>query len=138
MRAPSPGLPIGGGGAERSLPSATVKVSVHVTGGVFGDDLLTAVNGDELTVHEAGEQLVSRQLPARSVARVRQLARQVAELDVVSHAEPAVDGGTTTIEIDDDDARHRTIVVAAGDDPPGVVWDLLDTVEALQQPHRSG
>ncbi len=111
-----------------------MKVSIHVTGGVFGDDVLTAVDGDELTMRRGdGQQLVSRQLPAQSAAEVSRLARQVAELDVVSRGEPAVDGGTTRIEIDDD-AMHRTIVVAAGDDPPRAVWDLLDAVEALQGP----
>ena len=105
-----------------------------MTGGLFGDDVLTSVDGDELTVHEAGEQRASRQLPARSAKKVRELARQVAELgEFPSKAEPADDGGSTTIEIDDD-AAHRTIVIAAGDDPPSLVWDLLDTVEALGGP----
>jgi hypothetical protein len=108
-----------------------VKVTVHVEGGVFGDDTVTSVTDDEVTVRDAGELRVTRQLPASSVDRVRQLARQVADVTIVDQpAAKAIDGGTTTIAIDDE-AHRRTIVLSAGDDPPNVVWDLLDAVEAL-------
>ena len=107
-----------------------MKVTVQVTGGLFGDDVLTSVEGDELTVEEDGKVRARRHLSRRSATALRTLVRQVAELDVVSKAEAAVDGGTTTIEIDDG-SEHHTVVVAAGDDPPQAVWDLLDEVEAL-------
>lgn len=111
-----------------------LEVTVHKVGGVFGDEKVTRVTQQKITVTTNGAVEAERELPDDAHAEVRKLARKVAELTVPERAEAAYvdDGGTTTIEITLPDASQR-IVLNAGDDAPQSVWDLLDGLERARQ-----
>ena len=107
-----------------------MMITVHVVGGVFGDDRMTRIQGRTLTVTNRGAVEAERKLRADTVAELTRLARVVADLNRSPSAEPGYvdDGGTTTIEITLPDISAR-IVLSAGDDAPRPVWDLLDAVD---------
>lgn len=110
-----------------------VEVTVHTVGGVFGDDKVTRVARQTMTVTNHGKVEAERALPAGAQAEVSKLAHEVAELTMPDPPEAAYvpDGGTTTIEISLPEA-HQRIVLNAGDDAPQPVWDLLDGLERVR------
>jgi hypothetical protein len=112
-------------------------VSVRFAGGLFGDDRTITLTDDEATVTDQGVVRLHRPIAGATVDEIRELARRVAALDAPGGpgGEPAVDGGTTTIEIRDGD-RQRILVVGAGEERPDVVWALLDALEALAEGSR--
>ena len=107
-----------------------MTITVHMVGGVFGDDRMTRIQGRTLTVSNRGAVEAERGLRADTMAELTRLARVVAELDRSPSAEPEYvdDGGTTTIEITLPDISAQ-ILLSAGDDAPTPVWDLLDAVD---------
>ena len=111
-----------------------LEVTVRTVGGVFGDDRVTRISNQTLTVTNHGEVEAEQELAAASQAEVAELAQQVAELTVPPPAESGYvdDGGSTTIEITLPDAQQR-IVLNAGDDAPQPVWDFLDGLDRARQ-----
>lgn len=108
-----------------------LEVTVRTVGGVFGDDRVTRISNQTMTVTNHGEVEARQELPPAAQAEVAELAKEVAELTVPPPAESGYvdDGGTTTIEITLPDAQQQRIVLNAGDDAPQPVWDLLDGVD---------
>lgn len=111
-----------------------LEVTVRTVGGVFGDDRVTRISNQTLTVTNHGEVEAEQELAAAAQAEVAELAQQVAELTVPPPAESGYvdDGGSTTIEITLPDAQQR-IVLNAGDDAPQPVWDFLDGLDRARQ-----
>ena len=106
-----------------------MEITVHVVGGVFGDDRMTRIQGRMVTVTNYGAVEVERELPTDTIAELTRLARVVTGL-TLPPARPGYvdDGGTTTIGITLPDTFAQ-IVLNAGDDAPRPVWDLLDAVD---------
>ena len=99
---------------------------MRTVGGVFGDDRVTRISNQTMTVTNHGEVEAEQELPAAAHAEVTELAQEVAGLTVPPPAESGYvdDGGTTTIEITLPDAQQR-IVLNAGDERPsrsGTCW----------------
>jgi hypothetical protein len=111
-----------------------MEITVRTEGGVFGDDRMRRIRDRMLTVTNHGALEVQRELSARTVAELADLARVVAGLRPAPPAEPGYvdDGGTTTIEITLPDASAR-IVLNAGENAAQPVWDLLDAVERAER-----
>jgi hypothetical protein len=106
-----------------------MEITVHVVGGVFGDDRMTRLQGRMLTVTNHGAVEVEQELPSDTVAELTRLASVVAGLTLPPAGDGYVDdGGTTTIEITLPDTSAR-IVLNAGEDAPRPIWDLLDAVD---------
>ena len=121
---------------KKAEAGTDLEVTVHTVGGVFGDDRVTRISNQTMTVTNHGEVESRQQLPPAAQAEVAELAKEVAELTVPPTAESGYvdDGGTTTIEITLPDARQR-IVLSAGDEAPQPVWDFLD---GLDRARRAG
>ena len=116
---------------KKGRAGTDLEVTVHTVGGVFGDDRVTRISNQTLTVTNHGEVEARQELPPAAQAEVAELAKEVAELTVPSPAESGYvdDGGTTTIEITLPDAQQQRIVLNAGDDAPQPVWDFLEGVD---------
>jgi hypothetical protein len=107
-----------------------MKVTVSILGGVMGDDRVTSIRGDQLTVIDHGKIRMNRRLAPDALHRIERLAHEVVSVTMPAREYPkAVDGGTTTIEIAVE--KTRRIELWAGEDAPEPVWALLDAVDAL-------
>ena len=117
-----------------STPSGDLEVTVHTVGGVFGDDRLTRVAEQTMTVTNHGAVEARRELPDGAHQEVAKLARRLAGVEMPEPAESGYvpDGGSTTIEVNLPNA-HQRIVLNAGDDAPQPVWDLLDRLERIRR-----
>ena len=119
---------------RKAKAGTDLEVTVRTIGGVFGDDRVTRISNQTMTVTNHGEVETRQELPPTAQAEVAELAREVAGLTMPPPAESGYvdDGGTTTIEITLPDAQQR-IVLNAGDDAPQPVWDFLDGVDRARQ-----
>ena len=119
---------------KKAEAGTDLEVTVHMVGGVFGDDRVTRISNQTVTVTNNGAVEARQELPPAAQAEVAELAKEVAGLTVPPPAESGSvdDGGTTTIEITLPDAQQR-IVLNAGDDAPQPVWDFLDGVDRARQ-----
>jgi hypothetical protein len=117
-----------------SSPSSDLEVTVHTVGGVFGDDRLTRVADQTMTVTNHGAIEAQSELPDSAHQEVTKLARRLAgvRMPELADSDYVPDGGTTTIEVNLPNVHHR-IVLNAGDDAPQPVWDLLDGLERIRR-----
>jgi hypothetical protein len=120
---------------RKAKAGSGLEVTVRTVGGVFGDDRVTRISNQTMTVTNHGEVETRQELPPAAQAEVAELAKEVAGLTMPPPAESGYvdDGGTTTIEITLPDAQQQRIVLNAGDDAPQPVWDFLDGVDRARQ-----
>ena len=120
---------------KKGKAGTDLEVTVRTIGGVFGDDRVTRISNQTMTVTNHGEIETRQELPPAAQAEVAELAKEVAGLTMPPPAESGYvdDGGTTTIEITLPDAQQQRIVLNAGDDAPQPVWDFLDGVDRARQ-----